>query len=230
MRLTSIFILLLITQSAIAQFALIEDKEGFVNVRRSGEYGDNIIDTLRNGDIVFSFELQNDWYPIDYKEKGENRTGFVHKTRLKFISDFAKIPHNSFSDNIVIFMNDSIKLTLTKTEFVPKNNKLDFVKANSSMKEATILEKVNGKEVWGTYGAIPKTQYGQVLLELPNKKIILPSENLFAPNLKYTSLNYDAKTNTIYVSADNSDGAGAYAVLWVIENRKYKQRILTIPF
>jgi len=230
MKIISIFIALLITQNVFGQFAVIQDKDGFVNVRRTCEIGDNIIDTIRNGNVVFCFETQNDWFPIDYKDHGRNLSGYIHKTRLKFIGDDNKINHSSLTENIVVFKTDSIKLTMTKINFLPEKNKMEFIKANSSSKEANILEKVNGKEIWGTFGAIPKTQYGEVILELGNKKITLPCENLFAPNLDYTTLNLEPKTKSIYISAYNSDGAGAYAVLWIIENGKYNRRILTIPF
>lgn len=92
------------------------------------------------------------------------------------------------------------------------------------------MEKINGDEIWGTDGDVPRMQYGKAILHIGSNKVDLPIDNLFEPNLDFTSVYIDKKNNIIYVSALNSDGAGGYAVLWIIENGKFKQRITTIPF
>lgn len=149
---------------------------------------------------------------------------------MKFIEDFDKIAHNILTDSFIIFVTDSLKLTITKVLFNPKINKLHYHKGNSSKNEVSYLEKINGKVIWGTDGDIPKKQYGQILLQLSGNKILLPIDNLFQPNLDNTCVNIDTRNKIIYISALNSDGGGAYAVLWIIENGKFKQRITTIPF
>lgn len=73
-------------------------------------------------------------------------------------------------------------------------------------------------------------QYGKFILQIGSDMVNLPTDNLFEPNLDFTSVYIDKKNNIIYVSALNSDGAGGYAVLWIIENGEFKQRITTLPF
>lgn len=219
-------------QTAFGQFGIITDKDGFVNVRNSPDISKNIIDTLTNGQIVFCLEEEGEWCRSDYHLNEQNfNSGYIHKSRVKLINDFDKIPFERLSDSVVTFKKDTIKLIVTKTKFNPNHNKLQYHKVDNSKNETSShLEKINGKEIWGTDGDVPKNQYGQITLTLGKNKIHLPLGNLFEPNLHYTTVNIDEKNKIIYISAMNSDGAGAYAVLWIIENGTYKKRITTIPF
>ena len=107
---------------------------------------------------------------------------------------------------------------------------LKYHKGDDSKNELNWLEKINGKEIWGTDGNIPKNQYGQITLTFGKEIIHLPIDNLFEPNLDNIKVNIDSKNKTIYISTMNSDGAGGYVVLWIIENGIFKQQITTIPF
>jgi hypothetical protein len=109
-------------------------------------------------------------------------------------------------------------------------NKLKYSKGVSSKNEIKWLEQINGKAIWGTDGNIPNYQYNQIILSIGSDKINLPCENLFEPNLENTAVYFDEKKNTIYITALNGDGAGSYAVLWVIKNSKFIDRFITIPF
>ena len=218
-------------QTTFGQFGIIADKDGFVNVRKTPNISSKIIDTLTNGQIVFCLEEEGDWLPTDYHLNGQQyKSGYIHKSRVKWIDDFNKVPFDKLTDSIVTFKKDTIELIVTKTTFNPKNNKLQYHKGDASKNEASWLGKINGKEIWGADGNVPKHQYKQFTLTLGKHKIELPITNLYEPNLDYTTLNIDENNRTIYISAMNSDGAGSYAVLWIIENGKFKQRITTIPF
>ena len=61
---------------------------------------------------------------------------------------------------------------------------------------------------------------------MPKKSI----QNLYEPNLEYTSVNYNEKKNIVYIQSRNSDGAGSYAVIWIIEKGKLQNRFISIPF
>jgi len=50
------FFLICLTLSVKGQFAVIADKDGYVNVRKETKIGNNIIDTLRNGHLIYCFE------------------------------------------------------------------------------------------------------------------------------------------------------------------------------
>jgi hypothetical protein len=217
-------------QTIFGQFGIVSDKDGFVYVRNSPNISKNIIDTLTNGQIVFCLEAEGEWRPTDYDFSRQRKSGYVHSSRMKFIHDFDQIPFDKLTDSSITYKMDSAELIVSKTKFNPKKNKLQYHKGDDSRNEMSYLEKINGKEIWGTDGNVPKIQYKQITLNLGKGSINLPIDNLFEPNLDYTRVNIDAKNKTIYISASNSDGAGGYEVLWIIVNGKFKQRILTVGF
>lgn len=230
MRKFLICLICFFSQMTFGQFGIIADKDGFVNIRKSASVKSKIIDTLTNGQIVFCLEAEGEWRPTDYDFIMHEKSGYIHNSRIKFIEEFDNVPYTKLSDSTVIFKRDSIKLIATKTRFNPKNNKLQYHKGDASENEMSYIEKINGKEIWGTDGYIPKNKYGQFTLTYGKETTELSIENLFEPNLDYTKVNIDTKTNTIYISASNSDGAASYEVLWIIVNGKLKQRILTYGF
>lgn len=51
------------------EFGVINDNDGFVNVRSSKEIKNNITDKLDNGFIVSHFGAEGNWILIEYKKK-----------------------------------------------------------------------------------------------------------------------------------------------------------------
>lgn len=157
----------LFCQTVSGQFGIIVDKDGFVNVRHSAKISNNIIDTLANEEVVFCFDIEGEWFPINYdlrdrqymRETG--KYGYIHKSRVKFIEDFDKISHSNLTDSTITFEKDSLKLIVTKIKFNPENNELQY--------NGSFVERINGKEVWGWTGDLPRKQYGQITLTLFQK-------------------------------------------------------------
>ncbi len=216
---------------AFGQFGIIIDNDGFVNVRNSPNIDNNVINTLKNNQIVYCLENEGEWISIDYHLNEKNvKTGYIHNSRIKKINNFYKIPLVKKTDTSVIFKKDQIRIILSSKKFNQMTNKLKYSKGVSLKNEIKWLEQINGKAIWGTDGNIPNYQYNQIILNIGSDKINLPCENLFEPNLENTAVYFDEKKNTIYITALNGDGAGSYAVLWVIKNSKFIDRFITIPF
>lgn len=231
MKLTLLFILLFVTQSAFGQFGIIHDNDGFVFIHKAAISNNNIVDTLSDGQVVYCLWPKNGYYEVDYETDHKLHSGYVHKSRIQFISKLDSLQPLEQTINKVIFQKDSLKVTFKQIPFVVKNNKLEYGKGD----QYSFLEKINGKEYWGSDGGIPKTQYGQVSIMWGDKKIDLPKEmldDLFNPNFehRYTTVNFDKTHNSMYIIGQNGDGAGGYAVLWIIENGKYKGRFVTHGF
>ena len=122
--LLTILTCILLYQTTFGQFGIISDKDGFVNIRSSAGSSNNIVDTLTNGQIVFCFEAEGEWLPVDYDLSSQNKSGYIHKTRVKFIEHFDNIPYSQLTDSSITFKNDTISLKLTKVSFNSKVNKL----------------------------------------------------------------------------------------------------------
>lgn len=210
------------------EFAVIKDADGFVNVRSSNEIKNNVVDQLENGFIVTHFGAEGNWILINYEKNGKDRDGFIYKDRVKGISTFTKIPKSKHSNGQILLSDNKIEITVTEKKFDKTKHSLKYYKGNPNQ-----LDQIDGKPIFGTDGNIPKREYGSITLKIDTLKIVLPkkaTENLYEPNLDFTTANYDEATETVYLQALNSDGAGGYAVLWIIEKGIFKRRITTIPF
>lgn len=145
------------------------------------------------------------------------------------MASFDSIPIRRLEKQQVILKRDSVIITISEEDFVAKNNVLKYETTDNVKYVSTI----NGKSVWGTDGNIPKRQYRTIKIQIGRRSVSIPKtalENLFEPNLDYSECHYDRERDILYLSAMNSDGAGGYVVLWVIEKGRYKNKIVTNPF
>lgn len=222
------FFILLFTNTTFAQFAVISDADGYVNVRSEAQKGNNISDKLNNGFVVFCFTPENNWLNIDYSKNNKDRNGYLYKDRIKYLSEFTKIPLYKESETEVIFQKDSLKLIIESQKFDAKTARLTFLNNNKSF-----LKEINGRPFFGTDGNIPKRIYKLITVTIGSKTIQLPKisfDDLFEPSLFNTKINYNKKDDILYITSSNSDGAGGYEVVWVIEKGKYKERKIAYGF
>lgn len=224
---------LLISQSFFGQFAIVFDKDGYVNLRAEANTKSKIIGTIKSGEIVYIFNVGNDsetWLIIDYHDSRDMLlTGYVHKSRLKEISSFEKIPVKTLTENSVEFYSESRKIgaKIKSGVFDYDSNKRFFSKTKYG--EYEIEDRFKGKQIWGTDGSIPSENYLSVTVSWKGRSIEVPEkeyENLFQVNHDFSNCYYDAKTDKLYLESLNSDGAGSYWVLFVFEKGKYKETIV----
>jgi hypothetical protein len=220
----------LYTDDELSEFAIVNDPDGFTYVRDTPAKSGTITDTLQNGTIVFCMEAVGNWTGIDYGYNPDTRMfvhGFISKSRLEFVSVHSPITGLVALDNVVVLGNDKINITLTVEDFNAKEHKLSY---NT---EHNVLETIDGRHYWGTDGGVPKRQYKSIAINLNGKEVKIPEEgleNLYEPNLDFTSATYDKKNDVLYIQSLNSDGAGGYAVLWRIEKGVYKDRFMFYGF
>lgn len=219
---------LLFSGNLFAQFAIIKDNDGYVNVRNEAQKGNNISDKLDNGFVIYGFQPDNNWVGIDYSKNNKDRSGYVYKDRIKYVSEFTKIPLIKETSAKIVFHKDSLNIIIESKKFDSKTAKLAYLKNDKS-----ILEKINGKKIFGTDGNIPRTTYKLITVTIGNKMIDFPKnafEDLFEPNFSYMEINYDKKNDILYIASSNGEGAGGYEILWVIEKGKYKERKIAYGF
>jgi hypothetical protein len=222
------FFLILNFNLCFSQFGIINDLDGFVNVRSSAEKGNNISDKLENGFIIFSMEPENNWAAINYKKNGKELDGYIYKDRIKYLSDFRKIPLILNQKGKAKIESGNIKVEIIETKFIKEKHKLKFYKNNK-----TQLDKIDDLQIFGTDGNIPKREYKSIKIQIDNIKFDLPNEalqNLYEPNLGNSIAYYDEINDILYLTSSNSDGAGGYEILWIIEKKKYKSRIEAYGF
>jgi len=224
--LTLIFIFL--SSFTFAQFAIIQDKDGYCNVRSAADTAANVTDKLNSGHFVYCFGKKGNWTDINYTKNKEELKGHVYHDRLKIIADYESLPVIKKAANSVTLGNDSLRVIITQQKFDRSKNKLSYYKEAKSQ-----IELVNGKELWGTDGEMPHSEYKSMIIFIGQRKIIMPKTalaNLFEPRLSDTGVNYDKTNDILYVQSANSDGAGFYQVIWKIEKGIYKERYIASGF
>lgn len=228
MKIIYTFLLTILSNLAIGQFAVINDKDGYSNIRRTEEIGNNIQDKLENGHFVYCMETTGNWVDIDYEIKGQSKNGCVYKDRLKVVTTFEKVAMISKGANISLFKNDSIKVTVTSLPFDKTKHTFTHDKDSKDF-----IGLIDGKRYWGTDGWLPTVEFKAITVVLGNKTMTLPKlaiENLFEAHIGTMDVNYDKINNTLYIQASAGDASGGYYVIWKIVNGVYKERYIALGF
>ncbi len=228
MKSFNIFFLLFFCSHSFAQFAIVTDKDGSTNVRLDANASSKINSVLQNGHLIYCLERKGNWTNIDYTIKGKELNGYVYKDRYQLIDQFSAIPITTKSKASVVLKKDSIQVTIIQGSFNKNKHSFKYYKEAPGQ-----IELIDNKKYWGTDGEMPATQYETIEVAIGTKKIVLPRQAttaLYEPNIFSATVYYDQQTNSIYISTMNSDGAGAYEVVWKIENGIYKDRLIAYGF
>lgn len=151
----ALILILFTTTISSAQFAIVSDKDGKTNIRKSAGKNSPVIDVVADGEIVCSFEPDGDWIPVDYDLDRNNKSGYIHKSRLRYIDDFAEILKVSLEEKSVLFRKDNLEIRLMTRPFSGKEHKLVYGKSGSGESAFTYLQTIDGTEIWGTDGGLP---------------------------------------------------------------------------
>ena len=228
---------LLFCQFVVAQaieggaFAVIYDKDGYVNVRKGKSAQSKVLKKLDNNTLIFVFEYDKaqdgNWIYADYE-------GYIYNDRVKWIHNFPQIAKAIAKGNTIVFEGKEIQVVLSTEKFDKSKHSFKYHKEYRD-----VIEKIDGKPFWGTDGNMPKKEYKSIEVKIRGKQVSIPQSaysDLYQPNL-YTDLNfvynfvyYDKDNDILYIVANNGDGAGAYTVCWQIEKGVYKGRKVGIPF
>ena len=228
----------LLTTNAFAQgpfgdYAVVKDKDGYVNIRAKESVKSKIVGTLPNNTLVYTlFDTTDDetgeeiffnWIAVD--------KGYVHKSRLKKIYEFPSIGKGKKkeTENSITIAEKGISVTLTRQLFDKTKHKI--TKKDQGGYEELIID---GKRAQGA-DFIPEDHYKSITVTINGKNVPIPKsayDDLYEVAM-YTDNNavyYDKEEDTIYIIAHNGSGAYAYEVCWQIVKGEYKTRIIGEPF
>ena len=230
----------LLTTNAFAQgpfgdYAVVKDKDGYVNIRAKENVKSKIVGTLPNNTLVYTLfdttqdetgeEIFFDWLYVG--------KGYVHKSRLKKIYEFPSIGKGKEkeTENSITIAGKGISVTLTRQPFDKTKHKI--TKKKHKYYEELIID---GKSAQGTDTSfIPEDHYKSIIVTINDKNVSIPKsayDDLYEVAM-YTDNNavyYDKEEDTIYIIAHNGSGANAYEVCWQIVKGEYKTRIVGEPF
>ena len=224
---------LLFCQIVVAQvieggaFAVINDKDGYVNVRKEKSVHSKVLKKLDNNTLIFVLEYDKahdgNWIHPDYE-------GYIYNDRVKWIHNFPQIAKGIAKGNTIVFEGKEIQVVLSTEKFDKSKHSFKYHKEYRD-----VIEKIDGKLFWGTDGNMPKREYKSIEVKIRGKQVSIPQSaynDLYESYLytEFNSVHYDKDNDILYIVANNGDGAGSYMVCWQIEKGLYKGRKVGIPF
>lgn len=222
-------LILFASYPARAQFAIVQDREGFTSCRSDKSASARVQDTLRNGHLVYITGSGGSWVAVMYQHKGEDKTAYIIKDRLKLVEDFTEIPLiQNAGPSTARFRLGQIGIQVTKKPFNRSGHRLTYYKNSPKM-----IELIDGKPYWGRDGELPTWEFSMIVIRMGTVSRILPFSSvaqLYEPNLAGVKAHYDAPNDTLYLTSSNGDGAGYYEVAWKIVKGQYAGRFVASGF
>ncbi len=166
-----LILFLLLTTNAFAQgpfgdYAVVKDKDGYVNIRAKENVKSKIVGTLPNNTLVYGF-FDKEYNPTNWIEVDK---GYVHQSRLKKIFDFRAI-EGKVQGNSVVYDDKDVKVTITKQKFDKTKHKITK-KKHKEYSEYII----DGKSAQGLDGGLflPEDHYKSITVTINGKNVSIP--------------------------------------------------------
>ena len=219
-----IVLLLLISDIVFAQeeaFAVINDKDGYVNVRKGKSAQSKVLKRLNNKTIVFAYNYDKttdgNWIYTDEE-------GYIYNDRVKWIHKFPIIAKGIAKGNTIVFEGKEIQVVLTSGKFDKSKHSFEYFKDSP-----TGIEVIDDELPYGTDGKMPTTEYRSIELNIHGKQVSLPKDaysDLYEPTFltDHNSVYYDKESDILYIVANNNYADRPYMVCWQIEKGSYKGR------
>jgi hypothetical protein len=206
-------------------YAVIKDTDKYVNIREDPNSHSAILGRINKYNVFSCQTNKSNWWKVLCIEYDSNHKpfwlqGFIHKSRVSFLTKWMTIKKENVYNDSCVFKNDDLIAVVKKTSFISNKHKI--------IKKSQDLLLIDGKGFWGTDGEIPKSSISKLRLIIKGKSIIIPNNafnDLYEPRFKTLSICFGPE-NTIYVSMSNSDGAGAYTIIWIFKDNKYFSRYI----
>ena len=212
-------------QGPFGDYAVVKDKDGYVNIRAKESVKSKIVGTLPNNTLVYEF-LDEEFNPSNWVHID---SGYVHKSRLKMISEFPSIGKGKEQGNSITIAGKGISVTLTKQPFDKTKHKI----TKKKHKEYTEFI-IDGKKIYGLDNDefLPKDHYKSITVTMKGKNVPIPKsayDDLYQIFYFSSSVYYDKEAEALYILAHNSENASAYEVCWQIVKGEYKGRVIGYP-
>lgn len=210
---------LLISFSSFGQLAIINDPDGYTNIREEPDGKSEVIHKVYDNQVFWIDYVEGvdegDWIPAYipknmssfYDSNQGMIRGFIHKSRVRYLKKL-KVPSPS------------------EIKFRYQTKSFEKSKHHIQLQDDKWVTFIDGKSVWGTDGEYPRTEIEGITAEINGKKIDI--HRAFYSNL-YECMNtfkFYKNGSTYFIHNWNSDGAGYYEVVWVLNEDGLIQRLL----
>ena len=203
-------------------FAVINDKDGYVNVREGKSAQSKVLKKLNNKTIVFVYNYDKatdgNWIYTDEE-------GYIYNDRVKWIHKFPIIAKGIAKGNTIVFEGKEIQVVLTSGKFDKSKHSFEYFKDSS-----TGIEVIDDAALlYGNDGKMPTTEYKSIVINIHGKQVSLPKDaysDLYEPTFRtdHHFVHYDKENDILYIVANNNYADRPYKVCWQIEKGVYKGR------
>jgi len=215
-----LILLLLISVLATAQVAIIQDKDGYTHIRKQPNGQAEIIHKIYNNEVFWYVyeegqDKKEEWIRVyipknDFSlgaTQPEHIQGYIHRSRFLELQTLKPYQGEGFT-----FAYEVKPFSVGNRIVDKKDNKW--------------IVAIDGRPVWGRDGDLPKTQVVGVHVILEGQKI--PISRAFYDDIYECTNTFKVFKNrdTYFVYQFNSDGAGAYQIVWVFTKDGLKQRLV----
>ena len=214
-------------QGPFGDYAVVKDKDGYVNIRAKENVKSKIVGTLPNNTLIYNF-LNNEDIPNPSNWVYE-KNGYIHKSRLKKVEDFPSIGKGKEQGNSITIAGKGISVTLTKQPFDKTKHKITK-KKHKEYSEYII----DGKRVQGLDNDefLPKDHYKSITVTINGKNVPIPKSayddlhGILYDRYLNRFIYYDEEAEALYIYAVNGEAGLAYQVCWQIVKGEYITRII----
>jgi len=164
-------------------FAVINDKDGYVNVRKEKSVHSKVLKKLDNNTLIFVLEYdkaqEGNWIYADNE-------GYIYNDRVKWIHNFPQIAKGIAKGNTIVFEGKEIQVVLSTEKFDKSKHSFKYHKEYRD-----VIEKIDGKLFWGTDGNMPKREYKSIEVKIRGKQVSIPQSayNDLYESYLYTEFN-----------------------------------------
>ena len=218
---------LLLTTELLSQVAIIQDKDGYTNVRKGADVKSEIIYKLVDNEVFFYYEESFDsnvdnanWvYVMIPRNKFSTVTdsenpyyyGYIHRSRLRPLIQLEQV---SQSNNHLIFQISKVDTLQKQVDslidgFIPYGLE---VYLHQSW-EVTSLDLSCDSRIFPQPAILTKDLYNVTF-----------NEGEYRSSL-HRFKTYK-KAGVTFIQQECGDGAGYYQIVWVVQNQRIKQRLV----
>lgn len=221
-----------------AQLCIINDKDGFTNVRQKADKNSKIIGKIIEGQVfaIDSFvedeeNKSEDWIAVKFptnvdknltfvRFEGGEKTGYIHKSRLVELETLPKFEMNEVNSNQVIHHYKDIEIEIETQVFKKSDHKI-----TQSEKGHYIID---GKKTFPYYGG-ESSEIKSIKIKSKNNTFDFPKiafKNLMMIIAKNTTV-YKGNKDEFYIVFNAGDGADFYNIIYCLRNNQLISRTIT---
>ncbi|MFV5397662.1 SH3 domain-containing protein [Acinetobacter baumannii] len=208
-----------------ADFGLIQDKDGYVNVRGNSSLSSKVTSKLNNNEIV-SCVMDEETNNFCLVNASNGATGFVYKNRINNFSGYTSIKLSQYSREKVIYSDKNIIVEVYAKKAISDPKLYKIFKGK--------YKYFNNKKFFGTDGSLPDNNFLQldkiIVKEKDNRieisrteleQYFFPKDGIDEGKNELADFKIYYLNNNIFIlNTFNNGGAAAYNIVLNIKNGK----------